>query len=163
MKTSAGQSSIWQRVQAGDDAAGLARRNTEEDDGSGAAWVKRRREQREREKKEREAAKKRVQAEAHKMFDDITAVPSRDAAIGSGSGTSKKRKEVPVVAPAAPVAPKKAKVGENKAAKGFDCHQSSIRFKIGSWADRAALGHRVGAQLVRTTTILFDCVLSMPL
>ena len=61
VKNTAGQNSMWSRVQASDDAAGLARRTTDEDDGSGMAWLKRRREQREREKKE---AEERAQAEA---------------------------------------------------------------------------------------------------
>ena len=56
VKTVAGQSNIWSRVQAGDDASGLAKSNADEDDGSGAAWLKKRREKREREKKEKEEA-----------------------------------------------------------------------------------------------------------
>lgn len=64
VKNSAGQSSMWSRVQAGDDAAGLAKKTAaEDDDGSGTAWVKRRREQREREKREREEREK-AEAEA---------------------------------------------------------------------------------------------------
>ncbi|KAI0737883.1 hypothetical protein C8Q80DRAFT_1125005 [Daedaleopsis nitida] len=55
----AGQTSIWSRVQAGDDAAGLAKQATsEEDDGSGMAWMKRRKEQREKEAAERAAREK---------------------------------------------------------------------------------------------------------
>ncbi|RPD59227.1 hypothetical protein L226DRAFT_546485 [Lentinus tigrinus ALCF2SS1-7] len=63
VKNTAGQNSMWSRVQAGDDAAGLARKSTDEDDGSGLSWVKRRREQREREKKE-QAEREKAEAEA---------------------------------------------------------------------------------------------------
>lgn len=58
-----GQSSVWSRVQAGDAAAGLARQNNDEDDGSGMAWIKRRKEQREREARER-AEREKEEAEA---------------------------------------------------------------------------------------------------
>ncbi|KAI0694184.1 hypothetical protein C8T65DRAFT_744485 [Cerioporus squamosus] len=63
VKNASGQNSMWSRVAAGDDAAGLARKSADEDDGSGTAWVKRRREQRERERKEREEREK-AEAEA---------------------------------------------------------------------------------------------------
>ncbi|KAI0329897.1 hypothetical protein GY45DRAFT_1209880, partial [Cubamyces sp. BRFM 1775] len=71
VKSSAGQSEIWSRVQKGNVAIGgneqpaWGSRSSaaEEDDGSGMAWLKRRREQREREKRERE---ERGKAEAEK-------------------------------------------------------------------------------------------------
>ncbi|KAH9890595.1 hypothetical protein C8Q73DRAFT_793037 [Cubamyces lactineus] len=71
VKSSAGQSEIWSRVQKGNVAIGgneqpaWGSRSSapEEDDGSGMAWLKRRREQREREKRERE---EREKAEAEK-------------------------------------------------------------------------------------------------
>ncbi|KAI0655535.1 hypothetical protein C8Q70DRAFT_419329 [Cubamyces menziesii] len=71
VKSSAGQSEIWSRVQKGNVAIGGNEQSAwgsrssaaEEDDGSGMAWLKRRREQREREKRERE---EREKAEAEK-------------------------------------------------------------------------------------------------
>ncbi|KAI8999070.1 hypothetical protein BD414DRAFT_505647 [Trametes punicea] len=73
VKSSAGQSQIWSRVQKGNVAIGGGDQSAwgarsaaaEEDDGSGMAWVKRRRQQREREQREREEREK-AEAEARK-------------------------------------------------------------------------------------------------
>ena len=79
VKNTAGQNSMWSRVQASDDAAGLARRTTDEDDGSGMAWLKRRREQREREKKE---AEERAKAEAETEAQETAETNAEEGGAG---------------------------------------------------------------------------------
>lgn len=67
VKNAAGQSSVWSRVQADNNAAGIARKaNDDGDDGSGMAWVKRRKEERERAKREAEERAKKEQEEREK-------------------------------------------------------------------------------------------------
>ncbi|TBU43787.1 hypothetical protein BD309DRAFT_990720 [Dichomitus squalens] len=67
VKNTAGQSSVWSRVQADNNAAGLAsKRNDDEDDGTGMSWVKRRKEERERQKREREERERKEQQERQK-------------------------------------------------------------------------------------------------
>ncbi|KAM5542684.1 hypothetical protein V8D89_003645 [Ganoderma adspersum] len=62
VKNTAGQSSVWSRVQADNNAAGIARKATEdEDDGTGMAWVRKRKEERERAKRETEERAKKEQ------------------------------------------------------------------------------------------------------
>ena len=62
VKNTAGQSSVWSRVQADNNAAGIARKATEdEDDGTGMAWVRKRKEERERAKREAEERAKKEQ------------------------------------------------------------------------------------------------------
>ncbi|PIL30618.1 hypothetical protein GSI_07320 [Ganoderma sinense ZZ0214-1] len=64
VKNTAGQSSVWSRVQADNNAAGIARKATEdEDDGTGMAWVRKRKEERERAKREAEERAKKEQEE----------------------------------------------------------------------------------------------------
>ncbi|KAI1784303.1 hypothetical protein LXA43DRAFT_1066874 [Ganoderma leucocontextum] len=64
VKNTAGQSTVWSRVQADNNAAGIARKaNDDEDDGGGMSWVRRRKEERERAKREaEERAKKEEEA-----------------------------------------------------------------------------------------------------
>ncbi|KAI0781412.1 hypothetical protein BD413DRAFT_608560 [Trametes elegans] len=99
VKSSAGQSEIWSRVQkgtvaiGGDDSSswGTPKTSMDEDDGSGMTWLKKRREQREREKKERE---EREKAEA-------AAKESEEPAEAQGEVQSKPEAETASPAPEA--------------------------------------------------------------
>ncbi|CDO68906.1 hypothetical protein BN946_scf185000.g49 [Trametes cinnabarina] len=107
VKASAGQSQIWSRVQNGNVAIGnggeqqqssarTGAPSADEDDGSGMAWLKRRREQREREKKEREE-RERAEAEAqHKNA--TTEHGAEQEFLGSASSTPTGRVPVPEAA-----------------------------------------------------------------
>ncbi|KAH9915772.1 uncharacterized protein BXZ73DRAFT_81246 [Epithele typhae] len=88
---SAGQHAMWSRLQAGNDAAGVARTDADEDDGTGMTWVKKRKEQREREKREREEREK-AEAEAKAKAEESAAngeeEPAAEVAEAVGEETT---------------------------------------------------------------------------
>ena len=116
VKNTAGQSAIWARVQASNEASGLAKSNVDEDDGTGMAWVKRRKEQRERERKEREKAEAEVRAKVGAEEGAIES-PSADATESGETGelavssaeaatpTSETQESTPVVPVSEPTPP----------------------------------------------------------